>query len=507
MVIKGKSRGNAQRLATHLLRTDTNERVEILEMNSPTDDLHTTLRDWQLLTAATNGTHGLYHANISPDAGYAMTEAQWERAADVLAEQLGLSHQPRVVILHEKEGREHIHVVWQRTDTDTMTLVSDSWNYLAHEKASLELEQEFGHELVPGKHAKRDRDLQPDFPRAKINHEEWQQAERLGIDPLQFKETITALYHQSDTGQAFRTSLQEHGLTLATGDKRNFVLVDGQGEVYSLSRQLLDVTAKDMKKFLKDEVFLPDVEFIRTLQAHPFSKEQPPEKQPEPPKPQPKPEPKPPLPKFLFPPPEPNKPEPPTPPQPHKEEKDPQLVRLEAALKERHDKEMQQLHERQQTEIARLREVYKTDTDELLAARRSVQEAELARFNRREEEQSKDGFGRFLETIKQKWNPAAAEQQRQERQQKIDEIRTRHRIERETQIQTMKLKRDQDIEDLKQRHQQQYWDRIVKQNTERDRYIREQETARKLLRQMEEERRKKELANKRDGPEPPKRSL
>ncbi|WP_374142216.1 hypothetical protein [Sphingomonas sp.] len=47
-----------------------------------------------------------------------------------------------------------MHVVWARTDLDTMTLRSDSQNYHAHERASLRLEQEFGHELVPGKHAR-----------------------------------------------------------------------------------------------------------------------------------------------------------------------------------------------------------------------------------------------------------------------------------------------------------------------------------------------------------------
>jgi hypothetical protein len=194
MIIKGTSRGNPKQLAAHLLRADTNERIEILELNSPTDDLGETFREWQTLTTATAGSKGLYHANISPDAGYAMTPEQWERAADVLADKLGLSNQPRTIVLHEKDGREHIHVVWQRTDTDTMTLVSDSWNYPAHEEASLALEKEFGHDIVPGKHAKRDRDKQPEFPRAETNHAEWQQAERAGLDPAERKEQITALF-------------------------------------------------------------------------------------------------------------------------------------------------------------------------------------------------------------------------------------------------------------------------------------------------------------------------
>ena len=127
------------------------------------------MRDWQLISAGTRGALGLYHANISPDARYAMTPEQWQRAVDVLEKELGFDGQPRAVVVHEKHGRQHIHVVWQRTDIDTMTLVSDSFNYVAHERASMALEREFGHEHVPGKHAKRNREKQPEFPKEEMS--------------------------------------------------------------------------------------------------------------------------------------------------------------------------------------------------------------------------------------------------------------------------------------------------------------------------------------------------
>ena len=98
-----------------------------------------------------------------------MTPEQWKRAADILGEELGLQDQPRALVLHagkeEKDDRPHLHVVWSRTDIDEMKLVSDSYNYQAHERASQRMEQEFGQEFVPGKHAKRDREKQPEFPR------------------------------------------------------------------------------------------------------------------------------------------------------------------------------------------------------------------------------------------------------------------------------------------------------------------------------------------------------
>jgi hypothetical protein len=266
LIIKGKSRGGPKQLATHLLRADTNERVEVLELQSTAATLPEAFREWQLIAEGTKGTRGLYHANIDPDARYTMTAEQWHRAVDVLERELGLDGQPRAVVLHEKQGRQHIHVVWQRTDIDTMTLVSDSRNYHAHERASLALEQEFGHEIVAGKHAKRD-DSQP-TPQSEINHAEWQQAERTGIDPRELKDQVTALYHASDSGASFQQVLDQAGLIIAKGDRRDFVIVDEAGEVHSLARQIRGVTTKDLRAFMADvdRETLPTVEEAKALQ-------------------------------------------------------------------------------------------------------------------------------------------------------------------------------------------------------------------------------------------------
>src|SRR5262249_13727681 len=136
MIIKGGSRGAPGQLAWHLQRADTNERIEILELHSPADSLKEAFRDWQTLSEGTRGTKGLYHANIDPAKDYVMTREQWQRAVEVLEKELGFEGQPRAVVMHEKHGREHIHIVWARTDIDRMVLRSDSMNYLAHERAS-----------------------------------------------------------------------------------------------------------------------------------------------------------------------------------------------------------------------------------------------------------------------------------------------------------------------------------------------------------------------------------
>lgn len=267
MIIKGKSRAAPMRLARHLERTDTNEHVEMLEFRDvPIENLEHALRHMQMLTAGTRGIKGLYHANIDPHADYPMTREQWERCADVLEQELGLDGQPRVIVMHKKEGREHIHVVWARTDIDTLTLRSDSFTYGKHERASARLEEEFGHEHVPGKWHKRD--LDQELPMADYNHMEWQQSERSGLDAVERKQEITALYEQSDNGQAFQNALEEGGYVLANGDRRVFVVVDIAGHIHSLNRQISSAKAKDIREKIADidPASLPDVSEARELQ-------------------------------------------------------------------------------------------------------------------------------------------------------------------------------------------------------------------------------------------------
>ena len=251
MIVKGGSRGGPGQLARHLQRTDTNERVKVLELQSGLSDLAATFRDWQTLSEGTRGVKGLYHVNIDPDARYAMTEAQWMRAVDVLEKELGLDGQPRAVVMHEKHGREHIHVVWARTDIETMTLWDDGYNYLKHERASLAMEMEFGHEHVPGKHAKRDREKQPEFPRADVTHAEWQQAERTGLSIEDRRAQLAALHSASDTGQAFAAALEQAGYVLAKGDSANFIIIDEAGDTFNLGREI-KMKAPALRKFMAD---------------------------------------------------------------------------------------------------------------------------------------------------------------------------------------------------------------------------------------------------------------
>jgi len=317
MIAKGAARNNPRQLAVYLMRVEryaTGEPVALLEFQSawakglnfekgPDDvwrissplvlqqtaaKLIEGFRDWQVLTEGTNqGRDGLYHAEISPAPEYAdtMTPKQWKRAADILGEELGLQDQPRAIVLHGgTDGRKHMHVVWARTDVDQMKIISDSYNFAANEKASHRMELEFGHAFVPGKHHKRDREKQPEFPRQEYSQAEAQQASRTEMTVPERKAQLTALHATSNGGAAFKAALENAGYVLAQGE-RGYMAVDQAGEFYSLARYIKGMKIARLEEFMAGVELdkLPTIEQAKALQKEANEQEQ---KQKSPPPPE-----------------------------------------------------------------------------------------------------------------------------------------------------------------------------------------------------------------------------
>jgi hypothetical protein len=489
MIIKGGSRAGPEQLAKHLQRRDTNEMVDILEVQSPAPSLDEAFRDWQTLSEGTRGTKGLYHVNIDPAEGYVMSLEQWQHCVEVLEKELGFDGQPRAVVMHQKHGRQHLHVVWARTDLDTMTLRSDSMNYPAHERASKAMELEFGHEPVPGKHAKRDRD-------AAVNHAEWQQAERTGIDPADRKDQITALKQASDSPQAFMRALEEQGYILARGDRRNFVLVDEMGEVYALSRQINGMKAADLRTYMKglDPEILPTAEQAAQLQQMiQDARKKEAEKQTEPAPPE-----------TVQP--EPAQPEPvhPEPAQPAEQTKglSPEEIQvIQKAVADRQAREAADMRQRQETEYNHTRDIFDREMAEKLADRDAMQDAECARFAR--DYAPATGVDQVIGRFKRWWNPELVQEREAERDRRWQELENRQANERADYAAQLKLTRDIDLGNLAEQFAQQLRDHALRTKDDLDRYIREQETARRLLAEVRERERNQEQERTKDGPEWP----
>jgi hypothetical protein len=245
VIIKGKSVAGAKRLAVHLSRADTNERVEILEFRHiAADNLRDALVEMEALAAGTRCEKPLYHASINTTIKERLTEEQRAHSIEVLEKKLGLAGQPSIDVLHVKNGREHTHIVWSRIDLERMVTISDSHNYRKHEEVSRDLEREFGHERVQGAHVEREGKPRPERT---PSHAEMQQAERTGLSIRQVREQVTELWHRTDSGKAFSSVLLQAGYVLARGDRRDFVVIDPKVGTHSLARCVEGARVKDLR--------------------------------------------------------------------------------------------------------------------------------------------------------------------------------------------------------------------------------------------------------------------
>jgi hypothetical protein len=267
LIIKGTSRAGSGALASHLGNAETNERVQLIETRGTlAGDLRGALAEMEAVAAGTQCVKSLYHAAISPAPPHRLTPEQREEAVQALEDRLGLAGHARVVVIHEKHDREHIHVVWSRIDVDRMKAVPDSHNYRAHEEVSRDLERRFGHDRVQGAHVEREGVERPDRTPSRA---ELRQEERTGISGKTVKAEVTAAFHSSDGAEAFRAALSEAGYTLAKGDRRDLVVVDHQGGIHSLARRLDGLKAADLRAYMAgiDPASVPSIEEAQIMAA------------------------------------------------------------------------------------------------------------------------------------------------------------------------------------------------------------------------------------------------
>ena len=266
MIIKGKSITGPEALAPYLENAEKNERVSVLEIKGTVaQDLIGALQEMDAYAEGTSCKKPLYHAKINPEPPHRLTPEQRMEAVEALEQKLGLVGHARAVVMHEKFGREHFHVVWTRIDVEKMRAVGDSHNYRKHEDVSRDLERRFGHNRVQGVHAEREDAQRPDRTPSRA---ELRQEDRTGIKGKDVKAEVTAAFKASDSPEAFRTALEDAGYVLAKGDKRDFVVVDRAGDVHSLARRIDDVKTVELREFMKplSREWLPTVEMAKRTQ-------------------------------------------------------------------------------------------------------------------------------------------------------------------------------------------------------------------------------------------------
>lgn len=261
MILVGSQRAGASALADHLTNQRDNDHVQVLELRDfMAEDLHGALDEAHAISKATQCKQFMFSLSLNPPGSHIADEDEFRDAADRAEAKLGLVGQPRAIVIHEKEGRRHAHVVWSRIDVDEMKAIN-----LPHFKSKLrdlsrELFLDHGWDLPKG--------LETHGGKSPLNFTlaEWQQAKRHKIDPREIKQIFRQAWERSDNLKSLSHALEERGYFLAQGDRRGFVAVDVHGQIYSLSKWS-GVRVKDAKDKLGDpQTLRPVSEMQKALQ-------------------------------------------------------------------------------------------------------------------------------------------------------------------------------------------------------------------------------------------------
>ncbi|MCA0848798.1 relaxase/mobilization nuclease domain-containing protein [Salipiger thiooxidans] len=259
MILKGSQRGNAAKLARHLMNVQDNEHVELHELRGFISDeqLLDALLEAQAVAKGTRCQQHLFSLSLNPPEGERVDVATFESAIELAEQKLGLDGHPRAIVFHEKEGRRHAHAVWSRIDAETMTAKNMPFFKRRLMEVSKELYLQNGWEMPKGM---IDQSLRNplNFTRA-----EWQQAKRALGDPQLIKAMFKQAWQSSDNAETLKAALEEKGFYLARGDRRGVVAVDYQGEIYALARWS-GVKSKDVSARMPDADKLPSVQERRT---------------------------------------------------------------------------------------------------------------------------------------------------------------------------------------------------------------------------------------------------
>lgn len=246
MVIRGKSRGNGKQLASYLLAMRDNDcPPKVVQMRGFADaDPLTALVNTSLdVGTVSKSNKPFYHGILNPREGEAigMSQAQWEFAADVMERHLKYDGLPRLIVLHEKEGRIHAHVVWSRYDHNTGRLRPDTFNFYKHNAARFQIERALGHERT---NDRRDRTKEPTH-----------------------KERLTSLWQHSRTAAEFIGKAQAAGYEIGQGlDRRPYRVITPEGKSLDLVRQLDECRKSDVQARFKGCELPTEAQALRNVQ-------------------------------------------------------------------------------------------------------------------------------------------------------------------------------------------------------------------------------------------------
>ena len=254
-----KTSSGHKAVANHVLRGRDNERI--ITLSGGEYRLENAIEDAKRWGRA----YGIRHFTINPAESISR-----EQAAEVLknlADEFQFDPSAATVIEHQKPRADgqahdrHWHVLLPEVDPLTGRCMSSSHTYARQEKVARIAEIQFGHTVTPGRHnravvqaLRQEGRLEiaekleqagitkSDLPNSSFTASQHQTAKRLGDDMPALKQAVSAAWERSDGRKALEAALQEQGLKIDRGDKRDtWILTDEEGRFLGALHRLAGV--------------------------------------------------------------------------------------------------------------------------------------------------------------------------------------------------------------------------------------------------------------------------
>lgn len=180
----------------------------------------------------------VYHYSLSWAHGENPDPEHQKAKAKATLEQLGLERHQYLLVAHNDTQHAHLHIVVNLTNQDT-----GKRNIPSYDKRELQdwaLEYERTHGMHCEQRAENAYKREQGDP-TKYQDEKQSYAER-----------VTKAYRQADSGKAFAAALETQGLTLGQGRRGSLVIVDMQGDIQKLARQVDGASTKEIKARFSD---------------------------------------------------------------------------------------------------------------------------------------------------------------------------------------------------------------------------------------------------------------
>jgi hypothetical protein len=265
VIAKGNLHGNGAKLARYLITGRKGERAELVELRGfASSDIRQAFADVHIQAAEVRqNAKPFFHVYVRLPAGEELARSQWGHVANRIEKQLGFNGQGRAIAFHHQpNGDTHMHIAWSRIDLEQRCAREPGLYKNKLKEISRQLECELGLTRISGERPPGSKTRAP-------GRREFEQARRLGTDLASIREAIRACFDAADNGRSFAAALAAHGLVLARGERRDFVVIDHASGMHALSKRITGTTAAQIRARLADldPAALPSISLAKTQQA------------------------------------------------------------------------------------------------------------------------------------------------------------------------------------------------------------------------------------------------